>query len=322
MEYKDYYKILGVNKTASQDEIKKTYRKLAVKYHPDKNKGDAAAEERFKEISEAYNVLGDPEKRKKYDELGSGWNQYRHAGGDPSGFDWSQYARQNGGGQTRHEFQGDFGNFFGGNGGFSDFFQNIFGGGGFAQARARSGAAGFNGFKGQDFRASLGISLEDAFTGTTRSFALNGQQLRIKLKPGIENGQTLKLKGKGAPGPQGGPNGDLYLTVEVEENPQFRREGKDLYTTVPVDLYSAILGGKVTIPTLSGPVNLTLPPQTQNDKVFRLKGKGMPEYGNAAAFGDLYVTIKVELPQQLSAEEEDLFRKLRDLKQSKYAGSF
>lgn len=321
MDYKDYYKILGVSKTASQEEIKKAYRKLAVKYHPDKNKGDKVAEEKFKEISEANNVLSDPEKRKQYDQLGSSWNQYRQAGGDPSGFDWSQYARQYGGGaggQTQYEFQGDFGDFFaGGGGGFSDFFQNIFGGG-FGQGGRRSGATAF---KGQDYKASIEISLEEAFSGTTRSFTIDGKQLRLKLKPGIEDGQTLRLKGKGAPGPQGGQPGDLYLTIQVAQSSQFRREGKNLYTTVEVDLYTAILGGKIIVPTLSGPVKLALAPHTPNDKVLRLKGKGMPEYGRPSELGDLYVTVKVELPQKLSAEEEELFRQLRDLKEKKYAGT-
>ncbi len=320
MDYKDYYKTLGVNKTASQEEIKKTYRKLALKYHPDKNKGDKAAEEKFKEISEAYNVLGDPEKRKQYDQLGSNWNQYRKAGGDPSGFDWSKYARQNAGGQQQYEFQGDFGDFFGAGGrggGFSDFFQNIFGGG-FGQAGGayRPGAAGL---KGQDYQASLTISMEEAFSGTSRSFTVNGLQLRIKLKPGIENGQTLKLKGKGAPAPQGGRPGDLFLTIEVAENPAFRREGKDLYTTAMVDIYTAVLGGKITVPTLSGPVALTLAPYTPNEKVLRLRGKGMPGYGKPEVKGDLYVTVKAELPKKLSAEEEDLFRQLKNLKERKYA---
>lgn len=320
MDYKDYYKTLGVSKTASQEEIKKTYRKLAVKYHPDKNKGDKAAEEKFKEISEAYNVLGDPEKRKQYDQLGSNWNQYRKAGGDPSGFDWSKYAGQNRGGQQQYEFQGDFGDFFGGGGrggGFSDFFQNMFGGG-FGQPGGSYGP-GSAGLKGQDYQASLAISLEEAYSGTTRSFAVNGKQLRIKLKPGIEDGQTLKLKGKGAPGPQGGQAGDLYLTIGVAEKPGFRREGKDLYTTATTDLYTAILGGKITVPALSGPVAVPLAPYTPNEKVLRLRGKGMPEYGKPEVKGDLYVTVKVELPKQLSAEEEDLFRQLKDLKQRKYA---
>lgn len=324
MEYKDYYKVLGVDKSASQEEIKKAYRKLAVKYHPDKNKGDKAAEEKFKEISEANNVLGDPVKRKQYDQLGANWNQYRQAGGDPGGFDWGQYSRQYGGaGQTGYGFEGDFGDFFGSTGGpgagggFSDFFQNIFGGGFAGGARgARTG-----GFKGQDLQASLEISLEEAYSGTTRAFSLNGQQLRIKLKPGIEHGQTLKLKGKGSPAPQGGQPGDLFLTIQVADHPQFKREGKDIRTEVAVDIYSAVLGGKVTVPTLSGPVKLSLPPRTPNEKVLRLKGKGMPVYGKQGQFGDLYVKVKAELPQELTAEEEALFRQLQNLKTSRYAGA-
>jgi curved DNA-binding protein len=320
MEYKDYYKVLGVEKTASQEEIKKAYRKLAVKYHPDKNKGDKAAEEKFKEISEAYNVLSDPEKRKQYDQLGANWNRYQQAGGEASGFDWSQYAGR-GGGQRQYEFEGDFGDFFGGGGagGFSDFFQNIFGGG-FAGAGGAGRADRSAGFKGQDLQASMEISLEEAYSGSTRSFTLEGRPLRIKLKPGIEDGQTLRLKGKGAAAPGGQP-GDLFLTIRVAEHPRFRREGYDLYTQVSADLYTAILGGKVTIPTLSGAVKLNLAPRTPNDKVLRLKGKGMPLYGRPAEHGDLYVTVKVELPQDLTAEEEQLFAKLRDLKQKKYAAT-
>ena len=324
MEYKDYYKVLGVDKSASQEEIKKAYRKLAVKYHPDKNKGDKASEDKFKEISEAYHVLGDPEKRKQYDQLGANWNQYRQAGGDPSGFDWSQYSRQyGGGGQTGYGFEGDFGDFFGSaggagaGGGFSDFFENIFGGGfGGARGRTRTG-----GFKGQDFQASLEISLEEAYSGTTRSFTVNGLQLRIKLKPGIEDGQTLKLKGKGGQAPQGGQAGDLYLTIRVAAHPQFKREGNDVHTEVPVDIYTAVLGGKITAPTLSGPVKLSMPPRTPNEKVLRLKGKGMPVYGKPAQFGDLYVKVKAELPQELTAEEEALFRQLQNLNTKKYAGA-
>lgn len=317
MEYKDYYKILGVDKNASQDEIKKAYRKLAVKYHPDKNKGDKAAEERFKEISEANNVLGDPEKRKQYDQLGAKWNQYRQDGGDPSGFDWSRYQRQYGSGSPGggQEFAGDFGSFFGGGaGGFSDFFQQFFGGGfGNPGGAGRSGA-----YSGQDYKADLEISLQEAYSGTARSFAIDGRQLRIRLKPGIEDGQTLRLKGKGQQVPNGAA-GDLYLNIRVAEHPQFRREGAHLYTQVSVDLYTALLGGQITIPTLSGEVKITIPDKTSNDKVLRLKGKGMPVYGRATEHGDLYVTIKVELPQHLSAEEVDLFKKLRELHKRKQA---
>ncbi len=324
MEYKDYYNVLGVAKAASQEDIKKAYRKLAVKYHPDKNKGDKVSEDKFKEISEAYNVLGDPEKRKQYDQLGANWSQYSKAGGDPNGFDWSRYSRQYGNsGQAGYGFEGDFGDFFGNTGGagagggFSDFFQNIFGGGfGGGRRSARTG-----GLKGQDFQASLDISLREAYSGAVRSFTISGQQLRIKLKPGIVDGQTLKLKGKGGPAPQGGQAGDLYLTIKIAESPQFKREGNDVRMDVPVDIYTAILGGKITVNTLSGTVNLSLPPRTSNEKVLRLKGKGMPLYGKAGQFGDLYVKVKVELPQDLTAEEEALFRQLKNLKSNKYAGA-
>ena len=322
MDYKDYYKILGVDKSASAEEIKKAYRKLAVKYHPDKNKGDVAAEEKFKEVSEAYNVLSNPEKRKQYDQMGANWNQYRQAGGDPAGFDWSQYARQYGaGGQSGYGFDGNFGDFFNesgpADGGFSSFFQSMFGGGFGGAGRAGR----YRNSKGQDFQASLEISLEEAYNGTTRQFTVNGQQLRIKLKPGIENGQSLKLKGKGAPSPQGGLSGDLYLTIQVREHPQWKREGNDIRTTVDVDLYTAVLGGKVKVPTLAKPVQLNLPPYTQNDKVLRLRGKGMPLYGKAGIFGDMYIQLKVQLPQQLSAEEEALFRQLKELRTGNYARS-
>lgn len=323
MEYKDYYKILGVDRSAPAEEIKKAYRKLAVKYHPDKNKGDKAAEEMFKEVSEAYNVLSSSEKRKQYDQMGANWNQYKRAGGDPTGFDWSQYARQYGGaGQSGYGFDGNFGDFFeetdSAGGSFSSFFQNMFGGGfGSSGRTARTGAV-----KGQDFKADLEISLEEAYSGTTRQFAVKGRQLRIRLKPGIGNGQTLKLKGKGAAAPQGGgPAGDLYLTVQVREHPQWKREENDIRTSIEVDLYTAVLGGKVTVPTLTKAVQLNLPSGTQNDKILRLKGNGMPVYGKAGAFGDMYVQVKVLLPQELSAEEEALFRQLQALRMNKYTGT-
>lgn len=320
MDYKDYYKVLGVAKGASQEEIKKAYRKLAVKYHPDKNKGDKVAEEKFKEISEANNVLSDPEKRRQYDELGSNWNRYQQTGG-PGGFNWSEYARRQGGHQHRaydfsEVFEGASPGGGGRRGGFSDFFQSFFGGG-FEGGGRQAGSVN----RGADLRAQMEISLQDAYQGATHQFNLDGQQLRIKLKPGIEDQQTLKLAGKGAPGLSGGPAGDLYLTINVKKHPDFERKGDDLYTHAKVDLYTAVLGGKVNIMTLSGPVNMQLPEATQNEKVLRLREKGMPRYNKPGHFGDLYVTIQVELPGKLSAEEKQLFEKLRSLNEHKYAGT-
>lgn len=316
MDYKDYYKILGVSKTASQDEIKKAYRKLAVKYHPDKNKGDKQAEERFKEISEANNVLSDPEKRKQYDELGSSWQRYRQAGGDPGGFDWSQYAGRSGGGR-QYQYEGDFGDMFGGGASFSDFFQHIFGGGGFGGGQAR-GRGYRQAMKGQDYRAEFEISLQEAHDGTERMLTVNGAQLRIKLKPGVADGQTLRLRGKGGPGMQGGPNGDVYLDVRITPNSAYRREGDDLYLDLPVDMYTLILGGKQTVQTLGGAVNLNLPAGTPNDKKLRLKGKGMPHYGKPGQQGDLYVTVKAQIPQQLSERERRLFEELKAINKANY----
>lgn len=319
MDYKDYYKILGVSKAASQEEIKKAYRKLAVKYHPDKNKGDKTAEEKFKELSEANNVLSDPDKRRQYDELGSNWNRYQQTGG-AGGFNWSEYARRQQAGRTYQSY--DFGDAFGGGakssgrGGFSDFFQNFFGGG-FEGAGSRQSAA----FKGQDLQSEMAISFQDAYDGTTHVMSVHGEQMRIKLKPGIEDKQTLKLKGKGAPGVNGGQAGDLYLTIHVAPHPQFERRGDDLHTDLPVDLYTALLGGKITVNTMSGPVNMQIPALTQNGKVLRLREKGMPRYNQSGQFGDLYVRVQVELPSQLSNEEKQIFEELRRLKEQKYAGT-
>jgi curved DNA-binding protein len=319
MDYKDYYKILGVEKGASQEEIKKAYRKLAVKYHPDKNKGDRAAEEKFKEISEANNVLSDPQKRKEYDELGSNWSRYQRPGG-AGGFDWTEFSRQHRGQQGQRGF--DFGDVFEGagsgrrGGGFSDFFQTFFGGGMFGggERRAEHNA-------GAHLKAEMEIKLEHAYHGTAQIITLHEQPIRIRLKPGIEHGQTLKIKGKGEPGVFGGPAGDLYLKVLIAEDPNFTRKGDDLYANLPIDLYTALLGGKVTVNTLSGPVSMQLPELTPNGKVLRLKEKGMPRYNQEGQFGDLYVTVQVELPKQLSPEERELFEKLRGLNAHEYAGT-
>lgn len=301
MEYKDYYKVLGVSKSASQEEIKKAYRKLAVKYHPDKNQGDEASENKFKEIGEAYDVLGDPEKRKKYDTLGSNWKQYEQQGGARRGNPFGQ------GGGTHYEFEGDPSSFFRGGSGFSDFFEAFFGGG--------MGGGRQAGFAGQDFEAKTTISLDEAYHGTERQVNIGDKQLRIKIKPGAYDGLKLRIKGKGGAGVQGGRAGDLYVKVSVEDKPEFERKGDHLYKEQPVALYDAVLGGEMMAETMTGKVKLKLSESTQNGKTLRLKGKGMPVYGKSNQFGDLYITIKVEIPEQLSAEERKLFEELKSLKQ-------
>ncbi|ARS35064.1 DnaJ C-terminal domain-containing protein [Pontibacter actiniarum] len=318
MEYKDYYKILGVDKKATQAEIKKAYRSLAKKYHPDKNKGNPEAEEKFKDISEAYEVLGDEEKRKQYEQLGANWRQFQQGGnGRPGG---GQYYGRPGGG-----FQGGFAEsdlndmFGGGGGGFSDFFQQFFGGaagGGFGGGGQRTGGRAA---KGQDYQADMEISLQEAYTGTSRLLNVNNQQLRITTKPGVADGQVLRIKGKGAPAGAGGTAGDLYINVRVHPDPRFERHGDDLTTTLDVDLYTAILGGEAQVNTMSGLLKLKIPTGTQNGKKLRLRGKGMPVYGQPDQHGDLYVNIEVKLPTDLSTEERELLERLRALRQEKAA---
>lgn len=303
MEYKDYYKVLGIDKNADQAEIKKAYRKLAVKYHPDKNPGDKAAEEKFKEISEAHEVLKDPGKRKKYDELGENWRHFQERDtGRKGGFDWSQWQQQAPGGGGYY-YEGDASDVFG-EGGFSDFFNNIFGSRG---GRGQRTAA----FKGQDFEAEVLLTLEEAYAGSSRVLQLNGQKLRIKLKAGVNNGQRLRIKGKGGPGRNGGPAGDLYLRIQVQDHHLYERQGNDLLQQLPVDLYTAVLGGKVQVNSFSGPLSATVPAGTQNDQLLRLKGKGMPVYGQEGQYGDMLVKIKVNIPANLTEEEKELFKKLK-----------
>ncbi len=308
MDYKDYYSILGVTKTASQAEIKKAYRGLAKKYHPDKNKGDKAAEDKFKDISEAYEVLGDEEKRKQYDQLGSNWRQFQNAGGGGR----QQYGQQ--GGQY---YEGDFGDMFGGGGGggFSDFFQQFFGGGGagFGQQAGGRGQAR----KGQDYQAELELSLHEAYVGTSRLINLQNQQLRITTKPGVADGQQLRIKGKGGPAMGGGANGDLYINVKVHPDPRFERQGNDLHTTLAIDLYTALLGGDAQVNTMTGQLKLKIPAGTNPGSSLRLRGKGMPVYGKTDQFGDLYVKIEVKMPTNLTDEERQLLEKLRDLRKAK-----
>ena len=311
MEYKDYYKILGVEKTSSQDEVKNAFRKLAMKYHPDKTKGDKTAEEKFKEVNEAYEVLRDPEKRKKYDTLGSNWKQYEQAGGQQGGFDWSQFYDQGaGGGQRSYRFEtgGNDSDFYGG-GVFSDFFEQMFGGGGGARQSRRGGGA--IPVRGHDLSAEMGITLEEAYKGVSKTFRLEGEAIRLNIKPGIRDGQVLKLGGKGAPGINGGPAGDLLLTIGVAKDVRYERKGDDLYADLDVDLYTAVLGGKVQFQTLKGAVNVTIPAGTQSGKLMKLPGMGMPSYSVRGKFGDLYLKVEVQVPQDLSDEEKKLFEELR-----------
>jgi curved DNA-binding protein len=307
MEFKDYYKTLGVEKTASPEDIKKSYRKLAVKYHPDKNPGDKKAEEKFKEISEAYEVLSDSDKRRKYDEMGENWKNYEQGGGQAGGFDWSQWSTGNRQGRTYTYGEGFDGEQF------SDFFENIFGRG-FSGTRQQQGPS-----KGHDYEAEVTLSLEEAYTGVSRHLSVNTEKLNIKIKPGISEGQVLRIRGKGGPGFNGGPRGDIYLTIHVAPHPHFERKGDDLHCDIPVEIYAAVLGGKTLIRTLKGNIRIDIPKESDSGKVLRLKGLGMPRYGKENEFGDLYAKIKITIPKDLSNEEINLYKKLSDLREKKYA---
>ncbi|MFC5270679.1 DnaJ C-terminal domain-containing protein [Adhaeribacter terreus] len=310
MEYKDYYKTLEVSKTATKDEIKKSYKKLARKYHPDVNPGNHEAEEKFKAISEAYEVLGDDEKRKKYDQLGADWKRYEQAGGGAGGFDWSQYAGAGGPGGGRYtHFEGDFGG-----GDFSDFFSSIFGGMGGGGARSQGGRRSSMAFKGQDLSAELQMPLEEAFRGGSKTLTVNGKNLRINIKPGVADGQTIRLKGQGGPGMNGAENGDLYITFRINPNPKYTRKGDDLFLDVPVSIYKAALGGEEIVDTLSGKIKIKIQPETQNGKMLRLKGKGFPVYNHPGQHGDLYIKTILHLPEKLTEKEKELFRQLVELR--------
>jgi curved DNA-binding protein len=308
MEYKDYYSILGADKKASQEEIKKQYRKMAQKYHPDRNPDNKAAEDKFKDVQEAYEVLGDEAKREKYDRLGANWKHYQDAG---SGFDFSQWAQQGGGRSYRASFDDVFGN-----SGFSDFFNSFFGGGfgdssfgGHAGQRVRQDRT-----KGQDYEARMNVSLTNAYRGTTTILNIDGKKIKVNLKPGIKDGQTLRVRGKGAASPMGGEAGDLLLKVNVVNNTSFEVNGNDLYLDVQTGLYTALLGGRITINTMSKPINITVPKETPNGKTLRLKGMGMPVYGKAGEYGDLYARIHIVLPKNLTDKEIRIFEELKKLR--------
>jgi len=316
MQYRDYYQTLGVRKTASQDDIKKAYRNLARKYHPDVNPDDPNAEEKFKEINEAYQVLSDPGKREKFDRFGSQWKQYQQAGGRSEDFDWSQWAAQGQGGGTQYRTvsQQDFEQMFGGGfGGFSDFFETLFGGmGGFSRTGRAARRANPQAMrKGRDIEHPVEITLEEAFNGTTRVLTYeNGRKIEVKIPPGVTTGSKIRLSGQGGQGPRG--SGDLFLKVVVKTHPKFSREGNNLRIDQPVDFFTALLGGEVKVSTLDKTVELTIPPETDSGKTFRLKGLGMPVLNNPKKRGDLYVTAEIQVPKNLTAQEKKKFKDLRE----------
>lgn len=300
MEFVDYYQILGVDKNASTDDIKKAYRKLARTHHPDLNPNDKEAHKKFQQINEANEVLSDPEKRKKYDQYGKDW---QHA----EQFEQARRQQRQHSGTGGGGFQGGgFEAFEGGD--FSEFFESMFGAG---SARGRTKQTRF---RGQDYEAELHLSLRDAYTTHQRTLTINGKQIRITIPAGVENGQRIRLKGHGEPGVNGGPAGDLYITFQIEDDPVFKRSGSDLFATIDLDLYTAVLGGEVTIDTLGGKIKLKVPPETQNGSKVRLKGKGFPVYKQEGQHGGLYITYQIKIPTGLSERERELFTQLSQLK--------
>lgn len=303
MKIIDYYSVLGVDKNASADEIKKAYRKLAVKYHPDKTTGNKTANDKFMEINEAHQVLGDPEKRKKYDQFGAERNQSEAAGAQPGGFDWSKYA-QSGATQSQGMNADEFEAMFA-NGNDGDLFELLFGGRRGKRAGQRSATT-----KGDDLSAETTISLQEAYHGTTRLIQLDGQTIKVTIHPGILDGQVLRIAGKGMDTFNGGLKGDLYLTIKIAPHPEFHRRGNHLHCDFGVDLYTAILGGKSLVKTLKGAVKVDIQKETPNHKVLRLRGLGMPVFDRKESFGDLFVKVDVQLPDHLTQQETDLFGQL------------
>jgi len=291
MDFVDYYKILGIDKKASEKDIKNAYRKLARKYHPDLHPNDKEAKAKFQQINEANEVLSDPEKRKKYDEYGKDW---KHA---------DEYQKSNQQKQSSRSRRTQYSNFEEDEG-FSDFFESMFGGfGGSARGRQVK-------YRGEDYTAELQLSLIEAFETHKRTLTINGKNIRITIPAGIENGQTIKIANHGGEGINGGPNGDLYITFLISDHPKFKRLGNNLYTTVDLNLYTAVLGGEIIIETLTGKVKLNIKPETQNGTKVKLSGKGFPVYKKPDEFGDLYVTFEIKIPTNLNQHQKDLFVQL------------
>ena len=321
MDYKDYYQVFGVDKSASQEEIKKAYRKLARKHHPDVNPGNPTAEERFKDINEANEVLSDPEKRRKYDQFGSQWQQYERAGGQPDDFNWGQWQAQP---DAQYGYQNvnpeDLEEMFGGQGGFSDFFETLFGGQGRAGQRARGQTRQAYDYqprprRGQDIEHPVQVTLAEASHGTNRMLEFEGgRRIEAKIPRGVKTGSRVRLKGQGIPGSSGGQAGDLYLKVEVLPDSRFQREGDDLRSTVQVDLFTLLLGGQAQVPSIDRTVKLEIPAETSNGKIFRLRGLGMPNMKNPEHRGVLYATVEAQLPQNMTSQEIELLQQWQKIR--------
>ncbi|HWZ14187.1 MAG TPA: J domain-containing protein [Mucilaginibacter sp.] len=301
MAFIDYYQTLGINKTASDKDIKTAYRKLARKYHPDLNPNDTEAHKKFQQLNEANEVLSDPEKRKKYDKYGENWQH---------GEEYEKYAQQQQQSRPRGTYSGgQSGGFEGfegfGSDDFSDFFQSMFG-----QRGGGSARGGQPKYRGQDYNAELHLSLKESAETHKQTLTVNGKNIRITIPAGVENGQTIKIAGHGGAGANGGPAGDLYITFVVADDPRFKRNGSDLYATVKLDLYTAVLGGEITVDTLNGKVKIKVKPETQNGTKVKLTGKGLPVYKKEGEFGDLYITYDIQIPVSLTEKEKKLFEEL------------
>jgi len=310
MDFKDYYEILGVSPSAEQKVIKQTYRQLARKHHPDVNPGNQEAEEKFKTINEAYEVLSDAEKRKKYDELRAQYQQFQQTGGRQQDYDWQNWSAQPGkGARTQHANPEDMEDLFGSESPYSDFFTSIFGQAG-KSSRGKNRSAAPSPRHGRDVEYEVDLSLEEAFHGAERLLEIDGHRIQARIPPGVRTGSRVRLAGQGEPGRSSGQAGDLFLAVHILPNEIFEREGDNLHLEVPVDIFTAIAGGEIRIPTLERPLILKIPPKTNAGRSFRLRGKGMPHLGDAKTSGDLFALVRLVLPESLTDQEVDRIREL------------